>query len=291
MSTAPVLIAPRIHLRNILFATDFSESSRRALCYAEALAEKFGARVCLCHAMTPTGLAMGAPEAVPYLYEAEYEGSQRDLASMLRAEEEKGLTIDSVLEAGLLKDVLMSAIHQKKIDLVVAGTHGRTGFNRLILGSSAEEICRSASCPVLTVGPWLVTPNKIQFRRILVPTDLSEESMRVLPYVLGIAQQYHSSITFLNVIPLNKEASDTKTAVKAKVLAMEAVLGHKLAPFKHEFLVDFGDTAETILRVSREKKAELIGLGIRNAFGGPQLRSSIAYRVMGGASCPVLTCR
>jgi nucleotide-binding universal stress UspA family protein len=201
MSTAPVVTAPTIHLRNILFATDFSEASRRALRYAEALAEKFGARICLCHAMTPTALAIGAPEAAPYLYEAEYEGSQRDLASLLQAEEEKGLKIDSVLEAGLLKDVLMSAIAKKKIDLVIAGTRGRTGVNRLLLGSSAEEICRSASCPVLTVGPWLVTPNKIQFRRILVPTDLSEESMRVLPYALGIAQQYQSSITFLNVIP------------------------------------------------------------------------------------------
>lgn len=115
--------------------------------------------------------------------------------------------------------------------------------------------------------------------------------MRVLPYVLGIAQQYHSSITVLNVIPLNRGASDTKTVVKAKTLAMEAVFRHKLASFKHEFLVDFGDTAETILRVSREKKAELIALGIRNAFGGPHLRSSIAYQVMGKANCPVLTCR
>lgn len=291
MSTAAVPIVPTIHLKNILFATDFSEASRRALRYAEALAEKFGAQICLCHAMTPTGLAIGAPEAVPYLYEAEYEGSQRDLENLLRAEKEKGLNIDSVLEAGLLKDVLMRAIDQKKIDLVVAGTHGRTGLNRLLLGSSAEEICRSASCPVLTVGPWLVTPNKIWFQRILVPTDLSEESMRVLPYVLGIAQQYQSSITFLNVIPLNRGASDTKTAAKAKALAMETMLRHKLAPFKHEFLVDFGDTAETILRVSREKKAELIALGIRNAFGGPHLRSSIAYRVMGGASCPVLSSR
>lgn len=291
MSTAPVAIAPAVHLRNILFATDFSESSRRALRYAEALAEKFGARICLCHAMTPTALAVGAPEAAAYLYEAEYEGSQRDLTNLLRVEEEKGLDIDSVLEPGLLKDVLTSAIARKSIDLVVAGTHGRTGVNRLLLGSSAEEICRSASCPVLTVGPWLVTPNKIQFRRILVPTDLSAESMRVLPYVLGIAQQYQSAITVLNVIPLNRGASDTKVAAKAKALAMEAALQHKLAHYKHEFLVDFGDTAETILRVSREKKAELIALGIRKTFGGPHLRSSIAYRVMGGANCPVLTCR
>jgi nucleotide-binding universal stress UspA family protein len=139
------------------------------------------------------------------------------------------------------------------------------------------------------VGPWLVTPNKIQFRRILVPTDLSENSMRVLPYVLGIAQQYQSSITFLNVIPLNGEASHIKTAAKVKVLDMEAMLRYKLKSFKYEFLVDYGDTAETILRVSREKNAELVALGIRNAFGGPHLRSSIAYRVIIGANSGNLT--
>ena len=292
MSTAPVVTAPAIHLRNILFTTDFSESSRPALRYAEALAGRFGARICLCHAMTPSAVSMSAPEAAPYLYEAEYECNQRDLANLVRAEEEKGLNIETVLQSGQLKDVLTSAIAKKNIDLVVAGTHGRTGVRRFLLGSSAEEICRSASCPVLTVGPWLAAKDEIQFRRILIPIDLSEESMKVLPYVLGIAQEYGSAITVLNVIKLDPGASsDMKTAAKAKALAMKAVLRHKLAPFKHEFLVDFGDTAETILRVAREKKTELIALGIRNAFAGPHLRSSIAYRIMAGASCPVLTCR
>jgi nucleotide-binding universal stress UspA family protein len=291
MSSAPVLVAPAVHLRNILFATDFSESSRRALRYVEALAEKFGARICLCHAITPSGLAIGAPEAAPSLYAAEYEGSKRDMTNLLRTEEEKEVKVDSLIEAGVLKDVLTNAIAQKEIDLVVAGTHGRTGVNRLLLGSSAEEICRSASCPVLTVGPWLATPEKIQFQRILLPTDLSDESLRVLPYVMGIAQQYHSSITVLNVIPLNQGAFNARTAAKAKVLAMKAVFRHKLESFKHEFVADFGEAAETILRVSRETKAELIALGIRNAFGGPRLRSSITYRVMGEAQCPVLTCR
>jgi nucleotide-binding universal stress UspA family protein len=294
MSTAPVPIsvAPAIHLKNILFTTDFSESSRGALRYAEALAGEFGARISLCHAMTPKTLAISAPEAAPYLYEAEYECSEREMANLLRAEEEKGLNIDAVLQSGPLKDVLLTAIAEKNIDLVVTSTHGRTGVRRLLLGSSAEEICRSARCPVLTVGPWLLGKDKIQFRRILVPTDLSEESMRVLSYALGIAQEYGSEVTALNVIELDTAASsDMKTAAKSKALAMKAIFRHKLTPFKHEFLVDFGDAAETILRVSREKKADLIALGIRNAFAGPQLRSSIAYRIMVGANCPVLTCR
>ena len=77
--------------------------------------------------------------------------------------------------------------------------------------------------------------------------------------------------------------------MKAKVLAMQSIFRQKLAPFKHEFVVDFGETADTILRISREKKAELIALGVRHGFAGPHLRTSIAYRTMCEANCPVLT--
>ena len=86
------------------------------------------------------------------------------------------------------------------IDLVVAGTHGRTGLRRLLLGSAVEGICRVATCPVLTVGPDHPA-SRIKLDNILVPTDLSEESMRSLPFVLRIAGAYGAKVTVLHVLP------------------------------------------------------------------------------------------
>lgn len=291
MNTAPVKARSTIHFKNILYSTDFSDSSHRALRYAEALAEKFGATLCLCHAVTPSAFAVGAPEAAPYLYEAEYEGSQRDLSNLQVLEKKRGLTATTVLQSGNLEDVLNGTITEKNIDLVVAGTHGRTGVSRLLLGSSAEDICRSSTCAVLTAGPGPLPSAKVQFRSILFPTDLTEESLRVLPYILAIAEQYQSEITILNVMPLNAGIAEAKNTVQSKTQAMEAVLCHKLAPYKHEYLVDFGDTTQTVLRVAREKKSELIALGVRHGFAGPHLRSSIAHRIQCEANCPVLTTR
>jgi nucleotide-binding universal stress UspA family protein len=289
MSTAAAFVGPALHLKNILFTTDFSEFSSHALPYAEALAETFGARIHLCHAITPASLAIGAPEAAPTLYEAECEAGTKELAQMQNDEERKGLRAYTVLESGPLNDVIDSTIKARKIDLVVAGTHGRTGMSRLLLGSSTEEICRSASCPVLTVGPWLTTRQKLQFKRILMPVDFSPDSVKVLPTIVGLAKEYGSTITMLHVMPI-KEVFDAKLTAISKSLAMRASFENQLGSCKHEFVVDFGETAEAILRVSNEKKADLIAIGIRNGFGGPHLRSSIAYRIMAQANCPVLTC-
>ncbi len=286
MSTALSAVQPAIEIKNILFTTDFSRCANEALPYAESLAERFGAHLHLCHVITPSALISGAPEAAPYLYEAEYESSERDLKTLRSIEEKKGLKSSVIVDSGPLKVVIADVVGKNHIDLIVAATHGHTGVTRLLLGSSVEEICRTASCPMLTIGPFLVSSDKVQFRRILAPTDLSPESMKVLPYVVRLAQTYGSAITVVHVLPPEMQA-----VAQSKLTAMQAELQEKLAPCKAEFLVEFGDPAETILRVSREKKADLIAIGIRNAFAGPQIRSSTAYRVMAGAYCPVLTSR
>jgi nucleotide-binding universal stress UspA family protein len=291
MSTpAPVITTPTVQFKNILYATDFSEYSREALPYAEALAKKFGSHLHLCHVVIPSALAASAPEAAPYLYEAERKTSQVELEKMATTETKKGLETELLVRSGLLEDALAEVVESNSIDLVVAGTHGRTGVRRLLLGSAVETICRVATCPVLTVGPLLAERHVIKFKHILFPTDFSEESRRVLPCIVAIAEEYGSTVTVLNVVHLDKPHADTKKLVTVRLSDLQSVFGPELSRVEHNFIVDFGDTAETILRVSREKKAELIGIGLRN-FGGIHLRSSIGYKVMAGAHCPVLTTR
>lgn len=282
-----------VRFKNILFATDFSEYSRQALPYATELARRFDSTLRLCHVVTPSQLMVAAPETAPFLYEAERNQGADDLRNMARLPEFGGLKVKTVLLSGMLEDELMRAIDENQIDLIVLGTHGRTGVSRLLLGSVAEETCRIAKCPVLTVGPDIVLPYKAQFRRILVPTNFSDESTAVLPYVREIARKYEATITFFHVIPL-----DAGTNVNGRVLAADAgrtlkrVFADECEMPTPEVLVEFGHPLETILRTAQETRADLIAMGIRHGVApGLQLRSSLAYQITAGAHCPVLTCR
>lgn len=284
---------PEVSFKNILFATDFSDFSMKALPWVTALARKFGSQVFVCHVVTPTPLAVGAPEAAPYLYQAEHESADRALTDLLASEELKGIATKSLMPSGPLSDELGEAVSANKIDLVVAGTHGRTGVRRLLLGSAVEEICRVATCPVLTVGPDVAVQTEHEIKHILVPSDMSEESTRSLPYVVQLARATGASVTVLHVMP-----ADAGTNPDARMLAepVRSSLVHAYEPLfgdiKPEFVIEFGDAVETVLTFARKTKADLIALGIRSAFlPGFQLRSSVAYRVISGAHCPVLTCR
>jgi nucleotide-binding universal stress UspA family protein len=294
MATLPVqaLPQPLPALKNILFATDFSEASMQAFPYAAALGQKFGAAVFACHIITPTSLVAAAPQAAPYLYEAERDAANKQLESVLSSPLLQGLNTRPLLASGLLRDCLVDEIGYNNIDLVVAGTHGRTGWRRLLLGSAAEEICRSATCPVLTVGP--VLPNRpIGFRQILVPTDLSDESLRSLPFVMKLASAYDAAVTVLHILPEETAGNpDAKKLSEPVLKSMVHIFEPQLEPLNTEFVIESGDTVETILRVARERKIDLIAMGIRSAFlPGFNLRTSVAYRVTAASYCPVLTCR
>ena len=286
------LLNPVASVKNILFATDFSEASMKAFPYAASLAQKFGASIFACHVITPTSLATATPQSAPYFYEAEFETAITELDNILHSPQLEGIKTKALLPSGILDDVLLEEIKQNHIDLVIAGTHGRTGLRRLLLGSAVEGICRVATCPVLTVGPDH-PPSKIKLDNILVPTDLSEESMRSLPFVLRMAGAYGAKVTVLHVLPEETAGNpDTQKLAEPMYKNMVDVFEPRLAPLKAEFVIQPGETVETILRVARDKSADMIVLGVRDAFlPGVHVRTSVAYRIMAASHCPVVSCR
>jgi nucleotide-binding universal stress UspA family protein len=294
MATVHASIAPSpvATLKNILFATDFSEASMKAFPYAASLARKFGASVFACHIITPTSLATAAPQSAPYFYEAEYEATTKELDNIVHSPELKGIKTKALLSSGILGDALQEEIKQNHIDLIVAGTHGRTGLRRFLLGSAVEGICRVATCPVLTVGPD--QPNsRIKLDNILVPTDLSEESMRALPFVVRIAGAYGAKVTVLHVLPEETASNpDTQKLSEPVCRNMVDIFEPRLAPLNAEYVIESGETVGTILKVARDKSADMIVLGVRDAFlPGIHVRTSVAYQIMAAAHCPVVNCR
>jgi nucleotide-binding universal stress UspA family protein len=113
-----------------------------------------------------------------------------------------GMPHEVTVAEGDLWPVLSEIVDKQKTDLIVMGTHGRTGVSRALLGSAAEEVFRRAACAVLTVGPFVSrnTVRRLAMKEILFATDFSDGSLAALPYAISMAQEHQSNLTLLHVI-------------------------------------------------------------------------------------------
>lgn len=281
--------ARQVTLKDILFATDFSEGAEQALPYLRAIAKAFKSAVHLCHIDQQLHFAGSA--AAPAIYEATGKAMAERLTALLNAPALKGLNLNLALGSGLIKDQLLNIIRDRNIDLVVAGTHGRAGFRKFVLGSVVEEIIRVATCPVLIVGPSAPPHLEAPFTNILLPVKSTEAVSRIVPYLILFAHAFAAQITVLHVADKVQTSGNGSVRQSIEKSIMEK-LPPSLTRFKLEVVVDTGDPAETILRVAHDRKVDLIGMQIENRFApGAELRSSTAYRIIAGAECPVLTVR
>lgn len=132
----------------ILFATDFSQAARMGQQYAMALAEIFNAELHAIHVVSEE-VFVPSPEAAAIWLRGEVERSKQQLVTEIGSGHPATL---EVCQGGAVQEILKYATAQD-IDLIVIGTHGRTGLSHLLLGSVAEKVVRMATCPVLTVHP------------------------------------------------------------------------------------------------------------------------------------------
>jgi universal stress protein A len=132
----------------ILAATDFSAGSERALEYAEEMAHRFGAEIVLLHVDEAFAALPGSEIA-----EDQRRAAERELEAQTRQLAAKGLRVRALLRIGLAVEEIVGAAEAERADLVVMGTHGRSGLSHLLMGSVAERVVRRARCPVLTVRP------------------------------------------------------------------------------------------------------------------------------------------
>lgn len=141
--------------RTILVPTDFSEHADHALEYAAQLAVALDASVCLVHAISIP--AMGVPEmGVAYSalnIKTMTEHAQSELDKRVAAYRDRVTLASARMEVGDARDVIDLAAEQVRADLIIMGTHGRRGLRRVLLGSVAESVVRTAGCPVLTIRP------------------------------------------------------------------------------------------------------------------------------------------
>jgi nucleotide-binding universal stress UspA family protein len=287
----------RVRLANILWTTDFSSSSESALAYATAIARRYDSQVYLAHVIRPDAYQLVPPEAIGSALDLARRFAEQQMGELLISGRFRGIPHQVLLGEGELWQVLSGLLEKHEVDLIVVGTHGRTGVRKLLLGSVAEEIFRLAHCPVLTVGPHVPrdVPAEVELRHILYATDFTPTAERAAAYALSLAQEHQAKLTLLHVIQDGGDASPRNQALLQSFFTRRL---RELMPAEAsdwcdpELVLEAGAPAESILKVAANRQADLIVLGVRRTASFPgHLPPATAYKVVCQSHCPVLTVR
>jgi nucleotide-binding universal stress UspA family protein len=281
-----------LFLRNILLATDFSECSRRALGYALGIAARYGAQLHLLHCIDPAPYNLATPDAVQTACEAAWRDMRRLESDLRNSGLAKDVEVKFRVEAAGLPALLPEIVRELDLGLIVVGTHGRTGWRKMVLGSVAEIVVDHASCPVLTVGPSTDRHRLEQFgpESILFASDPSARSRLAESYAFSLAKKYNSRLTVADVL------KDHAGRVLARVSRLEwSESGLRDATVEKESTQlsnEIGTKSDLILRVADDAAADLIVLTVPAAHRFTnRFLSTNSYQVVCGAPCPVLTVR
>jgi nucleotide-binding universal stress UspA family protein len=286
-------------LERILVPTDFSAPSDAALSYARLLAKTYDASLHLLHVTatrsTPPDVAVDSSNRKPTV---------RKLRSLLTAEDRRQRVVVRVIEAPNPARQIVRYATAMDAGLVVMGNHGRNGVARVLMGSVAEKVMRTAPCPVLTVHGAL-RASAAGFRRILVPTDFSPPSDGALDCARRLAASFTASLHLLHVLEEGPSAgalgsemfvNESPGARSLRLTDARDRLKRQISdPLKalHATTeVIFGSPAQVIADYAADTGFDLIVMGTHGRTGMAHLLvGSVAERVIRTAHCPVMTTR
>jgi nucleotide-binding universal stress UspA family protein len=290
------LTAVGVGIHNVLIATDFSRHSDYALKYGLDLAHVYGAQTEIVYVLPTDEYALAVPEGM----QAAKDSARRDLLDLktrLRHSHAFEEDVDyhvSMLQ-GDVSGCLLQWASDKRIDLIVVGTHGRSGLGKIILGSVAEKIFRHSRVPVLTIGPHIRRPKEIGgTRHILAPCDLTPTSHAAVKLACSLAKGHSSRLTVLHVVePANEgmrlDPGRVKQWTREK---LGEIVGSSAEGVDIHYRTEMGKVSSTILDVAADTDADFIVLGVRRSSGIlDRFMWPIAYELVREAACPVLTIR
>ena len=282
-------------IRNIVFATDFLESSRLALDYAVAFAHHYRAKLTVVHAfeLPPEAEEVEIIDRRPSV-SREHALSRLDaFASGVRR---LGIVTETDLRSGDPCAAVLASAVDKQADLLVLGTHGiYKGLQHLLIGSNAEKILLSAQCPTLTVGRHVMggIDLHLNFDQILFVSDFSSGSAAAAHYAIALGRDLGIDVNLLAVLP-EGEALDSDN-VRGLVegfcaeLATDPVLSnHQWG--SREYHLNRVVSAPEIVRRAAVSVNSLLILGVHaESRWNRHLHASFAYELVGTASCPLLS--
>ncbi len=289
-----------VRFDRILFPTDFSACSDRALAHLLGLAAMYRSQVFVVHVLPPESPARSdtVSDFVPRLFNL----NRYETEKSLRALENSGVLAhvehSDVVETGDVCDELQDIIRRQSIDLVLMGSHGRGGLQKFLHGSVAEEISRRASCPVMIVGPCVSSvPPDYRLQHILFATEFANGALSALRYALGITQKYQADLKLLHVCTFVERSplveSDVALVIERERLQALIPSGLEL-PSPPSVFTRIGNKTEAILATAADFQADLIIIGVHSTHTLTAVTHfpwTVAHQIICQATCPVLTVR
>ena len=288
----------RAAIENVLFATDFTEEAISAIQYADALRQYYKAHLYVVHVLDLFPFALSGDATARARVEAIRAQAERKMEEFLRIHHLRQQGVESALVSGEVFTAINRFVEEHEIDLIVLGSHGDAGLSRLFQGSTAEEIFRTAHCPVMVVGPKAgESISSSGFSRILFATDLTESARLAVPYLEFLLDENAAArVTLAHFLDENCNEVYQRHRLRRNA---EHELRELLSPGYRsqieDVVVEFSPPAQGMLEAARGCRADLLFLAVR--YGGAFLRAathglfSTAPQVIAQAPCPVLTVR
>ena len=194
-----------VPITRLLCPIDFSDASRHALDHALVIAQWYDATIIGLHVYNPLYVPVGGvdlPDDDGTIFASPAASSrlQLQLKDAFAPARASGVPLETVIEEGSPALQILHGVGAHRADLIVMGTHGAKGFERLLLGSITEKVVRKAGCPVLTVPPRAHATSRLPFRRILCPIDFLPASAAGLRFALSMAQEAEAELLLLHVL-------------------------------------------------------------------------------------------
>ncbi len=300
-----------VAIKRIVCPIDFSDFSQHALEHAAGVARWYESQVTVLHVI---------PIQPPPVSQSEFDGYQLtpqappiELGPIAAAVQRfcapviQGGRAETVVRVGNPLDEIVGEVGARAADLLVMGTHGRSGFDRLFLGSVAERVIRKVSCPVMTVPPRNrhLAGGPIVYKTILCPIDFSPPSVRALEFALTLAKEAGGRLILMHAIEVQTDemmfGEKTHYTVPEyfRYLREDAqkqldsmVPDEARAWCTPECRLPSGTPYRQILATADETDADLIVMGVAGRAGfSTMLLGSTTNQVLRGATCPVLTVR
>jgi nucleotide-binding universal stress UspA family protein len=289
-------------IKQMLFATDFSACADRALEYALALAGAWKAELTVVTVLELyPGMDPDYTVNKMYLDHLRAEAN-RQLVTVEARAKAAGLSITTRIEVGIPSQALQTVASTIGADLLVVGTHGRTGLDHVLIGSTAERVVRVSPCPVLAVKADKGREGATTaIKRIVVPIDLSTCSLDALEYAVQFAKPFGAAITILHAMePVaygldfslshSKEWREQRDYLEKRLSVLSAcVTAHGV---QADHVLKPGLPADSITSYVAQQGFDLMIMGTHGRRGiSHVLLGSIAGAMLRLASCPVLTVR
>jgi nucleotide-binding universal stress UspA family protein len=290
-------------LDRILLATDLSPASDPAWHEAHRLGQLCAAEIVVVHVVPPSYFVppgLCAPSMAQDLVDAAYRAAQDGVEQMLAGMAGSPVKVRTRIETGVPASRVLEIVREEAADLLVVGTHGRSGLGRVVLGSVADRVLRQAACPVVTVRSDLRRDHRHPTRRICYATDFSETARAAWPWVLRLARPAAAEVDLVHValgpLPDRHLAAEVIGEMarffdeQARAEAERFLQNTELPRARVHVRIGHGVEADQIVHWARAREADLIIMGTHGWSGVVRwMLGSVAQRVIQTAPCPVLT--